>query len=47
VSPQPEDPWRVYGYGEFRRWPKLLAGLRAHLAAPSVRHPNTLLEAGS
>jgi tetratricopeptide (TPR) repeat protein len=40
VSPQPADPWRVYGYGEFRRWPKLRADLRAHLTATSEPRPS-------
>jgi tetratricopeptide (TPR) repeat protein len=29
VTPVPIDPWRVYGYGEFRRWPVLVRELRA------------------
>ena len=27
-----EDPWKRYGYGDFRRLPRLIAGLRAKVA---------------
>ena len=31
VSPQPDDPWRTYGYGDLRFWPALVARLRAQV----------------
>jgi hypothetical protein len=36
VSPQPPDPWRLYGYGDYRRWPALKAELRRHAAEPAA-----------
>jgi tetratricopeptide (TPR) repeat protein len=28
---RPADPWRLYGYGDFRMWPGLIERLRAAL----------------
>jgi hypothetical protein len=30
-GPRPPDPWRLYGYGDFRRWPSLIVELRRGL----------------
>ena len=31
LRPPPEDPWRLYSYGDFRRWGMLIASLRGAL----------------
>jgi hypothetical protein len=32
VSPAPMDPWRVYGYGDYRRWPEARDAMRRAVA---------------
>lgn len=29
---RPTDPWRLFGYGDFRRWPGLILGLRQQVS---------------
>jgi tetratricopeptide (TPR) repeat protein len=31
VKPRPPDPWRLFGYGDYRFWPELIGLLRTHL----------------
>jgi tetratricopeptide (TPR) repeat protein len=33
ARPHPADPWRLYGYGDFRMWPRLILQLREALRA--------------
>ena len=41
------DPWKLYGYGDFRRFPQLLARLRPCSRADDARHnPNRDIHAG-
>ena len=28
-QPRPPDPWRLFGYGDYRFWPGLIGQLRA------------------
>lgn len=34
IHPPVVDPWRIYGYGDLRRWPMLRDALREELRAP-------------
>lgn len=31
ARPRPPDPWRLYGYGDYRFWPELIGQLRSRL----------------
>jgi len=31
ARPRPPDPWRLYGYGDYRFWPELIGQLRSQL----------------
>jgi hypothetical protein len=31
TTPRPPDPWRLWGYGDYRFWPDLIAQLRADI----------------
>jgi tetratricopeptide (TPR) repeat protein len=31
AQPRPPDPWRLYGYGDYRFWPDLIGRLRAEI----------------
>ncbi len=32
-SPRPPDPWRLYGYADYRRWPSAIADLRNEISS--------------